>query len=152
MKRVFREADFGWEGIEPSGYGAGRSDAPDQRHRGVTRHVISGAAGEPSTFSVRYFEVAPGGFTRLEKHEHVHSVTVLRGRGEALVGEHVHAVRPFDHIYVAPLTLHQFINESAEPFGFLCVVDAQRDRPQPATAGEIAALEANANTAGKIRV
>ena len=40
-------------------------------------------------------------------------------------------IRAFgDAVYVAPDEVHQFRNPSAtEPFGFLCVVDAERDRP-----------------------
>ena len=58
------------------------------------------------------------------------------------------------------MTLHQFVNAGDTPFGFLCIVDAQRDRPQPATRDgggggggghDIARLEANPATAGKAR-
>ena len=38
---------------------------------------------------LRYFEVAPGGYSTLERHEHMHAVLVLRGRGECLVGNEV---------------------------------------------------------------
>ncbi|MBC5823225.1 MAG: cupin domain-containing protein [Candidatus Eremiobacteraeota bacterium] len=152
MKHEFREDAFRWDGIEPSGYETGRQDVQGEGHRGVTRHIISGANGEPAAFSVRYFEVAPGGFTRLERHEHIHSVTVLRGRGHAIVGEDVHTIRAFDHIYVSPRTLHQFVNDSTEPLGFLCVVDALRDRPEPATSADIDSLQQNEVTAGHFRL
>ena len=33
------------------------------------------------------FEIAPGGHSTLERHDHAHSVIILRGRGQALVGE-----------------------------------------------------------------
>ena len=32
--------------------------------------------------------------------------------------------------YVPPLQVHQLSNESSEPFGFFCIVDHQRDKPQ----------------------
>jgi hypothetical protein len=50
------------------------------------------------------------------------------------------------------MTLHQFVNTGDTPFGFLCIVDAQRDRAQPATPDDVARLERNAATAGKTRV
>jgi len=36
-------------------------------------------------------------------------------------------------VYIAPGDPHQFRNdEGDEPFGFLCIVNAERDRPQGA--------------------
>ena len=32
---------------------------------------------------LRYFEMAPGGHSTLERHEHTHAVMVLRGHGHA---------------------------------------------------------------------
>ena len=151
MKNAFQPDVNTWSGIEPKGYRAGRLDEPGQGDLGVTKHVISGDRGEPSSFEVRYFEIEPGGYTRLEKHQHVHSVTIIRGRGYAVVGESLHRLAPFDHIYVGPMTMHQFVNEADEPFGFICVVDADRDRPQPATDDEFATLVSLSPLVGKLR-
>ncbi len=151
MKNAFRPDANTWAGIEPVGYKAGRIDEPGQGYRGVTKHVISGDRGEPSSFEVRYFEVEPGGYTRLEKHQHVHSVTIIRGRGYAVVGPDLHPLAPFDHIYVGPMTMHQFVNDADEPFGFICVVDADRDRPQAATEAEVAELIQAPALAGRLR-
>jgi len=150
VKHKFRKGDFTWEGVAVAGYKA-NGEREGEGFRGVSRHIISGTDGEPSQFQVRYFEVEPGGHTRLERHEHIHSVTVIRGRGYAVVGEEIHTLDNLDHVYVAPMTLHQFVNAGDTPFGFLCIVDAQRDRPQPATRDDIARLEANPATAGKAR-
>jgi len=38
---------------------------------------------------LRYFEMAAGGYSTLERHEHVHAVMILRGNGQCLVGEEV---------------------------------------------------------------
>ena len=141
-------SDFTWHGVERSAYAAA-NDAK-ALYRGVTRQVLSGKDPH-AKFEVRYFEIAPGGYTRLERHRHVHSVMVLRGRGYAIVGSDVHAIGPHDHIGVPPHTLHQFVNQGAQPLGFTCVVDARRDRPKPATIADIAALEQNARTKGKCR-
>ena len=151
MKNAFRPDANTWSGIEPVGYKAGRLDEPGQGYRGVTKHVISGDRGEPSSFEVRYFEVEPGGYTRLEKHQHVHSVTIIRGRGYAVVGADLHPLAPFDHIYVGPMTMHQFVNDADEPFGFICVVDAERDRPQAASDAEFAELVLSPAVAGRLR-
>lgn len=150
MKNAFQPDVNTWSGIEPVGYRAGRRDEPGQGYSGVTKHVISGDRGEPASFEVRYFEVEPGGYTRLEKHQHIHSVTVIRGNGYAVVGEELHRLHSFDHIYVGPMTMHQFVNDADEPFGFICVVDADRDRPQSANDEEYAALVRKPALAGKL--
>jgi ribulose-bisphosphate carboxylase large chain len=101
-------------------------------HCGVTRTVLAGEGGEQTAFHVRYFEIAPGGFTTLERHRHEHVVVVLRGRGEIRLGEETHPLGFGDTAYVAPDEVHQLHNPSAtEPFGFLCMVDARRDAPVP---------------------
>jgi quercetin dioxygenase-like cupin family protein len=152
MRHEFIPGEFAWSGIEVEGYRAGREDLPEQGYCGVTRQTITSGAIEPCGFEVRYFEVERGGYTRLERHEHVHSVTVLRGTGYAVVGLTIHPVASHDHVYVPPMTLHQFVNDDDEPFGFLCVVDAVRDRPILPDAGELAALDANPATRGRYRV
>jgi quercetin dioxygenase-like cupin family protein len=151
MRHRFQRDEFAWEGVPAAGYRK-QGETEGGGYRGVTRHILSGGSGEPSMFEVRYFQVEPGGYTRLERHEHIHSVTVIRGRGYAIVGGDVHPIADLDHVYVPPMTLHQFVNEGDTPFGFLCIVDAVRDRPQPATPDDVAELEANAATAGKARV
>lgn len=77
----------------------------------------------------RYFEVAAGGYSTLERHEHVHAVMILRGRGRCLVGEQVYDIDTHDLITVPPMTWHQFRATSDEPLGFLCLVNVERDRP-----------------------
>ena len=108
--------------------------------RSVTRQVLASAPdlmGE-----LRYFEVAPGGWTTLERHAHVHAVTILRGAGRALVGEEVFALAPLDLVTVPAWAWHQFRASAEEPLGFLCMVDATRDRPQLPSDEQRAALEA----------
>ena len=39
------------------------------------------------------------------------------------------ALEPMDVVYLHPLEVHQLHNETREPFGFLCIVDHERDRP-----------------------
>jgi len=70
-------------------------------------------------------------------------VMILRGRGECLVGDEVRAVKPFDLVTIPSLAWHQFRATEGEPLGFLCMVNAQRDRPQLPNEQELAALKAN---------
>jgi ribulose-bisphosphate carboxylase large chain len=129
--RVLRlGAGFRWQGVPAAEY----KQAADH-HGGVTRMALVGERGEATAFHVRYFEIAPGGFSSLETHAHEHAVVVLRGRGQVQLGGAVHDLAFGDTVYVAPHEVHQFRNPSSEPFGFLCVVDAERDRPVPAPGG-----------------
>ena len=118
-------APFHWLGVPVAAY---KTEA--DHHQGVTRMVLAGDRGEKTAFHVRYFEIAPGGYSTLEQHEHEHVVVVLRGRGEVVLGGVLHELGFGDTVYVAPRDAHQLRNTSGEePFGFLCMVDAQRDRP-----------------------
>jgi mannose-6-phosphate isomerase-like protein (cupin superfamily) len=92
---------------------------------------------------LRYFEMAADGFSTLERHEHMHAVLILRGRGHCLVGDAVRAVETRDLVTVPPMTWHQFRATKGEPLGFLCMVNAERDKPQLPTADDLARLKAN---------
>ena len=47
----------------------------------ILRTELIGKHGESCAFHVRYFEVGPGGYSTLEKHQHEHVVIPIRGRG-----------------------------------------------------------------------
>lgn len=96
----------------------------------VSRRALLGpATGDALAFEVRYFEVAPGGWTSFEQHEHPHAVMVLAGRGEVRLPEGRFPIAPYDLVYVAPGEAHQFRAGEEERLGILCIVDAERDRP-----------------------
>ena len=114
---------------------------PDEPFRDVTRQVLF---DDPSlSCQLRYFEVAPRGYTTLERHEHAHAVLIERGRGRCLIGDRVHDVAEHDLVHVPPLTWHQFQADKNEPLGFLCMVNAERDRPQLPTAEDLHRLREN---------
>src|SRR5690625_4096131 len=152
LKRTFDETSFRWDGIDMQEYKLHQGERPGEGWRDITRQVLAGSYGEPCSFRLRYFEVGPGGHSSLEKHEHVHVVMTLRGRGKAVVGDEVHDTAPFDIVYVPPWTPHQFVNDGDEPFGFLCIVDGDRDRPSPLSADEVQRLQANPEVAAVMRL
>jgi quercetin dioxygenase-like cupin family protein len=139
VKLDFDPETFRWHGIGARAYKEGEG------FHGIVRYVLSDQL--PAAFELRYFELEPGGYSNLEKHRHVHLVIALRGSGRALVGDTVIDLAPFDAVYVPPLAPHRWINEGVEPFGFLCPVDADRDRPQPLDEGERKALQSDPATA-----
>lgn len=143
---VYRfQPDYTWEGIEIRRY---KPEAGGWE--GIVRQVITGW-GHETGFHVRYFEIAPGGYSSLEKHGHAHVVIALRGEGVAIAGDRKVELRPFDVLYLKPWEPHQFVNGAAEPFGFLCIVDGERDRPQPVSAEEAAWIRACPETAAWVR-
>jgi mannose-6-phosphate isomerase-like protein (cupin superfamily) len=106
--------------------------------REVTRQVLF---DDPMlSCQLRYFEVAPGGHTTLERHEHAHAVLIECGRGSCLVGDRVYDVAEHDLVHVPSLTWHQFRADKNEPLGFLCMVNAVRDRPQLPTMDDLRRL------------
>jgi len=126
--------DFRWQGVELMRYKADGS-VP---YKDVTRQVLF---DDPSiTAQLRYFEVSPGGYSTLERHAHAHAVLILRGRGRVLVGGEVHAIEQNDLVSIPSLVWHQFRPAAGESLGFLCMVNAERDKPQLPTAGELAEL------------
>ncbi|MCX7993430.1 MAG: cupin domain-containing protein [Fimbriimonadales bacterium] len=143
----FDKTRFAWEGILPLEYKEHRGDAPGLGWRGVTRYSLGRPPFIDAKFALRYFEIAPDGYSSLEKHAHIHLVIVIRGRGRALVGERVFELQPFDIVYVPPNTPHRWVNPYGEPFGFLCPADAERDKPQPVSESEWQALRTNPETA-----
>ncbi len=137
---------FRWRGVDVRAY------KPEGTHfRDVTRQVLFGAETGGQS-ELRYFEVAPGGHTTLERHRHVHQVLILRGRGRALLAEGVVEVAPFDLVAVPPCTWHQFRAAEDEALGFLCLVDAERDRPERPSEADLAELRRDPAAAAFLRV
>jgi quercetin dioxygenase-like cupin family protein len=126
--KVVRCREFRWDGVPVTAY----KPDPDL-FKDVTRQTIvgEGAGEEAGAVLTRYFEVQPGGYSTLERHAHRHTVIVLRGRGSVRLSDEAHDIAPYDAVYVAPHTVHQFRATGGEPLGFLCVVERERDRPVP---------------------
>jgi mannose-6-phosphate isomerase-like protein (cupin superfamily) len=136
---------YRWEGVEELPY----KEDGRALFKSITRQVLF--ADPQLDGELRYFEMAPGGFSTLERHEHMHAVLILRGRGHCLVGEEVRAIETRDLVTVPAMTWHQFRATRGEPLGFLCMVNATRDKPQLPSAEDLAKLEANAKIAAFLR-
>ena len=133
--RMFRE--YRWDGVTCMPY----KEDGEAPFKAISRQVLF--SEPPLGCELRYFEMAPGGYSTLERHEHMHAVMILRGQGHCLVGEDVRPVKPFDLITIPAWTWHQFRATQGESFGFLCMVNALRDKPQLPTDEELTALKEN---------
>lgn len=119
------KGNFRWQGIKIEKY-----KATDKGWADIIKQILIGSHGETSKFHVRYFEIAPNGYSSLEMHKHEHVVIGIRGRGNVLCGEKTYELNFLDTLYIAPNIPHQLSNPFIEPFGFFCVVNAKRDRPK----------------------
>ncbi|MDX1968878.1 MAG: RuBisCO large subunit C-terminal-like domain-containing protein [Planctomycetaceae bacterium] len=126
LQKLAFQAGFRWDGRSPTAYKL-NGELP---FAGVSRTELVGTHGEQTAFDVRYFEIAPGGYSSREKHQHTHVILGLQGNGRLTIEGREILVSPMDLAYVPPLQVHQLHNPASEPFGFLCIVDHDRDRPQ----------------------
>ena len=135
-EQVFRSArdGFRWDGVERRPY----KDEGEAPFKDISRQALF--VDERLGCELRYFEMEAGGDSTLERHEHVHAVMIFRGRGHALVGDAVRQVETHALVTIPPMTWHQFRATRGEPLGFLCMVNAERDRPQLPTEAELETL------------
>jgi mannose-6-phosphate isomerase-like protein (cupin superfamily) len=145
-RSIHRKAkDFRWEGVAELPY----KEDGSALFKSITRQILF---SDPELHGeLRYFEMAPGGFSTLERHAHMHAVLILRGRGHCLVGDEVKTIETRDLVTVPAMTWHQFRATKGEPLGFLCMVNAARDKPQLPSAEDLAKLQANAKIAAFLR-
>jgi S-methyl-1-thioxylulose 5-phosphate methylthiotransferase len=146
-RSAFDPAAFRWEGVSARPYKDDPGTARGMAWQGLSRHTLVRAPEAGVSFEVRYFEIAPGGFSSLEKHRHVHVVFAARGHGRALIGDQVVELSPLDLVQTPPFAPHRWVNAGDEPFGFICTVEGERDRPQPLDDAEWRALLADPRTA-----
>jgi ribulose-bisphosphate carboxylase large chain len=124
--RLYRcTGNFAWKGITTERYKPTGKDWAE-----VVRQTLIGSHGETTKFHLRYFEIAPGGFSSLEMHRHEHVVVGIRGQGLCVAGKKKYEIGFLDTLYIKPEEPHQLHNVSDEPFGFFCIVNAKRDRPK----------------------
>jgi quercetin dioxygenase-like cupin family protein len=136
------QGDFRWDDVELLRYKQDGS-AP---FKDVTRQVLF--AQPDQACELRYFEVAAGGYSTLERHQHTHAVLILRGRGTVRLGETVQPIAERDLVTVDPLTWHQFHADADSALGFLCLVSKMRDKPQLPSESERHALPAPSGMGG----
>ncbi len=120
--KIIRFTQKGWEGIKSKAY-----KTQSGNWRLIERFPL--ISTESLKFEVRYFEIPSGGFSSLEYHNHAHVVICIKGKGKLRLGEKFKILRYLDIAYIAPGEVHQLFNPYKEPFGFLCIVDAERDKP-----------------------
>ncbi len=117
--------NFTWRGIKAEKYKSSLGDWSD-----IARQTLIGNHGETSKFHLRYFEIAPGGYSSSEMHKHEHVVIGIRGKGSCEVRGKTYDIGFLDTLYLEPDAPHRLKNPFDQPFGFFCLVNAKRDRPK----------------------
>jgi quercetin dioxygenase-like cupin family protein len=85
------------------------------------RCLIGPDDGAPS-FTMRQFEVAPGGNTPRHAHAYEHEVFILEGEGTVLDSRGEHRLQAGMAVFIAPDEIHQFRNTGSRPLKFLCLI------------------------------
>ncbi|MDN5869453.1 MAG: cupin domain-containing protein [Nitrococcus sp.] len=147
--KVVRALGYRWEGVPLREY-----KTEGSHFHAISRQCLIGEREDEqaSSFLSRYFELQPGGYSSLEHHQHPHTVVVLRGAGEVILGDRVEAIGLHDCIYIAPGTFHQFHAVGGEPLGFLCTVDRNRDRPVLPSQEELEQLRRHDRIRRRLRI
>lgn len=152
-KSIFRPINlsqsepFRWHGVDEFIYKAEDSSAT---FRDVSRRKLFVESADAG-IELRYFEIGPGGHTTLEKHDHMHLVIPIRGRGSCLVEDHLYQLTVNDMIHVPSWAWHQFRAAEDEFLGFLCLVKVDRDRPTLPTENDLERLKQDPQIAAFIR-
>jgi quercetin dioxygenase-like cupin family protein len=89
---------------------------------GCQIRCLVGPEDNAPSFSMRQFEIDPGGHTPRHAHAHEHEVFVLQGEGIVVEGETEHPLRPGTVVFVPPNQVHQFRNPGSQPLRFLCLI------------------------------
>ncbi len=85
------------------------------------RCLIGEPDGAPS-FTMRQFEISPGGCTPRHSHGYEHEVFILEGSGMVLDGEGERPIASGTIVFVPPNQVHQFRNTGPAPLKFLCLI------------------------------
>lgn len=89
---------------------------------GASIRVLIGKDDGAANFTMRLFELEPGGHTPLHRHPHEHEVFVLTGHGMVVCEGETFPIGSEDAILVPGGQEHCFRNTSDAPLRFLCLI------------------------------
>jgi quercetin dioxygenase-like cupin family protein len=95
---------------------------------GVRKRVPVGPADGWDGWVMRVFEIAPGGHTPRHRHPWPHINLGLEGRGAVWVDGEDSPMGAGGYAFVPAGAEHQFRNDGAEPFAFMCIVPEEGDK------------------------
>lgn len=90
--------------------------------KGVTMHVAIGPDQGAQNFTMRVFEVEPGGYTYSHRHDFEHEIFFHQGVGEVFFENTKTEVEAGSIAFIPPDVLHQIKNTGDGPLVFVCVI------------------------------
>jgi quercetin dioxygenase-like cupin family protein len=85
------------------------------------RWVIDRGTGAPN-FAMRVFDIEPGGYTPLHRHDWEHEIYVIGGKCTAVAEDGEHDVPAGAAVFVPGNDLHQFRNTGGEMLKIMCLI------------------------------
>jgi quercetin dioxygenase-like cupin family protein len=89
---------------------------------GCRMRCLIGPDDAAPSFSMRQFELAPGGNTPRHSHAHEHEMFILEGEGVVFDGLRENPVRSGYAVFVPPNQAHQVRNTGTGVLKFLCLI------------------------------
>ncbi len=93
---------------------------------GVRMSLMVGREDGAPNFSLRHFQVVPGGHSPRHSHDYEHEVYIVEGAGEVLLDGAYRPIGPGDVVYVPADHEHQF-KAGDQGLRFLCLVPVTRN-------------------------
>jgi len=115
-----KEAVSGYKVVRASEVEASRVEE-EGAEKAWIKWLISKDDGAPN-FSMRLFELEPGGRTPLHDHPWEHEVFILDGKCKLILGEDEKVIGPGYAVYVPPNLKHSFMNVGEGKLKFICLI------------------------------
>ena len=90
--------------------------------QGVNIRVVIGEKEGAPNFTMRVFDLDPGGYTPRHAHPWEHEVFILGGRGTVISKGQVHKLKQGDAVFIPADEEHQFKSDPGSGFRFICVI------------------------------
>ncbi|NPD88363.1 MAG: cupin domain-containing protein [Asgard group archaeon] len=86
------------------------------------RWLITKEKDNAPRFSLRRFEIQPGGEIGIHNHTQEHEIYILTGKGEVFTHFEIKEIGSDDVLYVPPNEPHGYRNTGEDNLVFLCVI------------------------------
>ena len=93
--------------------------------KGVTVRLVIGKDDGADNFSMRIFEIAPGGHTQKHAHDWEQEMFVHSGEGEVFGNGRWNPVKPGDVVFVPNNEDHQARNSGTQPLVLVCLIPSK---------------------------
>jgi quercetin dioxygenase-like cupin family protein len=94
----------------------------DSKAKGAKGRVLIGQGDGASHFVMRFFELAPEGYTPLHRHDWEHEIFIHRGQGAAWRNGEWVPVEAGMAVFVPGGEEHQIRNTGSESLLFVCLI------------------------------